>query len=76
MTHLTDLAARLADLVATVQPSKVLDLMTRETPSDIATRLGILASDYPDGIPVELIDMERRRIAERAHMVEAGLTDP
>jgi hypothetical protein len=75
MTHLTDLAKDLANLAATVQPSKVLDLITRETPSDIATRLRILATDYPDGIPAELIDIERRRIGERAYMVDEGLAD-
>jgi hypothetical protein len=45
MTHLTDLAARLADLV----------------------------QKYPDGIPAELVDIERRRVTELAHMVEEGL---
>jgi hypothetical protein len=48
MTHLTDLAVRLADLV----------------------------EKYPDGIPAELVDIERRRVTELAHMVETGLTDP
>jgi hypothetical protein len=52
-----------------------MDLITPETPSDIATRLRILATDYPDGIPAELIDIERRRIGERAHMVAEGLVD-
>jgi len=75
MTPLTQLADHLADLVATVQPSAVLALITDDTPSDVATRLRILATDYPDGIPVELIDLERRRIGERAHMVEEGLAD-
>jgi hypothetical protein len=76
MTHLTDLAAQLDGLVATVHPSAVLALITRETPEDIKTRLLTLVTDYPDGIPSELVDMERRRIGERAHMVETGLTDP
>jgi hypothetical protein len=47
MTHLTDLAARLADLV----------------------------QKYPDGIPAELVDLERRRVIELAHMVAEGLVD-
>lgn len=47
MTHLTQLADRLADLVA----------------------------KYPEGIPAELIDLERRRVVELAHMVAEGLVD-
>jgi hypothetical protein len=73
--HLTDLAAQLDGLVATVHPSAVLALVTRETPDDIATRLRTLVTDYPDGIPSELVDMERRRVTELAHMVAEGLTD-
>lgn len=73
MTPLTQLAESLADLVATVQPSAVLALITDDTPSDVATRLRTLATDYPDGIPSDLVDMERRRIGERAHMVAEGL---
>ena len=75
MTPLTQLATNLADLVATVQPSAVLALITDDTPSDVATRLRILATDYPDGIPAELIDLERRRVTELAHMVGEGLVD-
>lgn len=74
-THLTQLATSLADLAATVQPSAVLALITPDTPEAVATRLRILASDYPDGIPAELVDLERRRVTELAHMVVEGLVD-
>jgi len=41
--------------------------------TDLAARLAKLAQDHPDGIPAELIDLERRRVTELAHMVENDL---
>ena len=43
--------------------------------TQLAERLAQLVKDYPDGIPAELIDIERRRVTELAHMVVEGLTD-
>lgn len=41
--------------------------------TQLAERLAHLVSEYPDGIPADLIDMERRRVTELAHMVGEGL---
>jgi hypothetical protein len=41
--------------------------------TDLAVRLADLVQKYPDGIPAELVDIERRRVTELAHMVEEGL---
>jgi hypothetical protein len=43
--------------------------------TDLAVRLADLVQKYPDGIPAELVDIERRRVTELAHMVETGLVD-
>lgn len=43
--------------------------------TQLAERLADLVRDYPDGIPSELVDIERRRVAELAHMVADGLAD-
>ena len=41
--------------------------------TNLAERLADLVRKYPDGIPAELIDLERRRVTELAHMVENDL---
>jgi len=41
--------------------------------TQLAERLADLVRKYPDGIPAELIDLERRRVTELAHMVENDL---
>ena len=41
--------------------------------TDLAQRLADLAQKYPEGVPAELIDTERRRVLELAHMVKEGL---
>ena len=41
--------------------------------TQLAERLADLVRKYPDGIPAELIDIERRRVTELAHMVENDL---
>jgi len=41
--------------------------------TDLAQRLADLVRKYPDGIPAELVDLERRRVTELAHMVENDL---
>jgi len=41
--------------------------------TDLAQRLADLVRKYPDGIPAELVDLERRRVMELAHMVENDL---
>ena len=43
--------------------------------TNLAERLADLVRKYPDGIPAELIDIERRRVTELAHMVVEGLVD-
>jgi len=43
--------------------------------TDLAARLAKLAQDHPEGVPAELVDLERRRVTELAHMVEEGLVD-
>ena len=43
--------------------------------TQLAERLAQLVKDHPDGIPAELIDIERRRVTELAHMVVEGLVD-
>ena len=43
--------------------------------TNLAERLADLVRKYPDGIPAELVDLERRRVTELAHMVVEGLTD-
>jgi len=43
--------------------------------TNLAERLAKLAQDHPEGIPVELVDIERRRVSELAHMVAEGLVD-
>jgi len=43
--------------------------------TDLAERLLELVKGYPEGVPVELVDIERRRVTELAHMVEEGLVD-
>lgn len=43
--------------------------------TQLAERLADLVREYPDGIPADLIDIERRRVIELAHMVEEGLVD-
>ena len=44
--------------------------------TDLAARLAKLAQDHPEGVPAELVDLERRRVAELAHMVKEGLCEP
>ena len=44
--------------------------------TDLSERLAKLVDQYPEGVPVELVDIERRRVAELAYMVAEGLTDP
>jgi len=41
--------------------------------TNLAERLAQLVKDNPDGIPTELVDLERRRVTELAHMVENDL---
>lgn len=43
--------------------------------TNLAERLAQLVKDNPDGIPADLIDLERRRVTELAHMVGEGLVD-
>lgn len=43
--------------------------------TQLAERLADLVRKYPDGIPAELVDLERRRVTELAYMVAEGLTD-
>jgi hypothetical protein len=54
----------------------VTKLITDDTPQAIADRLGVLVEEYPEGVPVEMVDIERRRVTELAYMVAEGLTDP
>lgn len=39
----------------------------------LATRLDALIKSYPDGVPVEELSIEVRRVQELAHMMEVGL---
>jgi len=55
MTTLTTILATQAD---TVSAETVLALIQPDTPERTATRLRALASDHPDGVPVELLDLE------------------
>ena len=41
--------------------------------TQLAERLADLVRKYPDGIPAELIDRERRRVRELPQMVVEGL---
>ena len=41
----------------------------------IAARLEDLAREYPDGVPVDLIAVEVRRVKALAEMVAKGLAD-
>ena len=41
--------------------------------TQLAERLAQLVKDNPDGIPADLVDIERRRVTELAHMVENDL---
>lgn len=79
MTPLTQLADRLKTITLayceTVPVPIITGLITDATPIAIADRLGVLVEDYPAGVPVELIDIERRRVSEFAHMVGEGLAD-
>jgi hypothetical protein len=79
MTHLTQLADRLKTITLayceTVPVPIITGLITDETPMPIADRLGVLVEDYPAGVPVELVDIERRRVSEFAHMVAEGLVE-
>lgn len=43
--------------------------------TQLAERLAELVDKYPDGIPTDLVDLERRRVVELAHMVKEGLAD-
>jgi len=43
--------------------------------TDLAARLAKLAQDHPEGVPAELVDIERRHVSELAHMVEEGLVE-
>jgi hypothetical protein len=43
--------------------------------TDLSERLADLVEKYPDGIPADLVDLERRRVIELAHMVGEGLVD-
>lgn len=43
--------------------------------TQLAERLADLVRKYPDGIPTDLVDLERRRVTELAHMVVEGLVD-
>lgn len=77
--NLTQLPACLSSLSALheehVPVAALLGLVSSETPQAIADRLGILAEDYPAGVPVDLVDIERRRAVELAFMVDNDLTD-
>jgi len=73
MTDLIALATILATDAATVRPSVVVALIMPDTPERVATRLRSIACDYPGGVPIELLDLERRREVERLHMVGDGL---
>lgn len=79
MTHLTQLAERLKAITLayceTVPVPIITGLITDTTPMAIADRLGRLVEDYPAGVPVDLVDIERRRVSEFAHMVSEGLVD-
>ena len=79
MTHLTQLADRLKTITLayceTVPVQIITGLITDATPLAIADRLGVLVEDYPAGVPVDLIDIEHRRVSEFAHMVEEGLVE-
>lgn len=79
MTHLTQLADRLKTITLayceTVPVQIITGLITDATPLAIADRLGVLVEDYPAGVPVDLVDIERRRVSEFAHMVEEGLVE-
>jgi len=57
--------------------ASVLALIDVGSPHAItaANRLKKLKDDYPHGIPAELVDLERRRVIELAHMVAEGLVD-
>ena len=44
--------------------------------TQLAERLADLVRKYPDGIPAELVDLERRRVTELAYMVKEGLCEP
>lgn len=70
--NLTTILATEAD---TVPAETILALIQPDAPERTATRLRILASDHPDGVPVELLDLERRREVEYAFMVAEGLAD-
>ena len=75
--NLTQLPACLSSLSAMheehVPVAALLGLVSDETPQAIADRLGILAEDYPAGVPVDLVDIERRRAVELAFMVDNDL---
>jgi len=43
--------------------------------TNLAERLTKLIQDHPEGVPAELVDIERRRVTELAHMVEEGLVE-
>jgi len=43
--------------------------------NDLAERLLELVKGYPEGVPAELVDIERRRVSELAHMVEERLVE-
>lgn len=77
--NLTQLPACLSSLSALheehVPVAALLALVSNETPQAIADRLGILAEDYPAGVPVDLVDLEHRRAVELAFMVREGLID-
>jgi len=79
MTHLTQLADRLKAITLAycehVPVPIITGLITDETPMAIVDRLGVLVEDYPAGVPVDLVDIERRRVSEFAHMVAEGLVD-
>ena len=79
MTHLTQLADLLKAITLayceTVPVQIITGLITDATPMAIADRLGVLVEDYPAGVPVDLVDIERRRVSEFAHMVEEGLVE-
>jgi len=43
--------------------------------TDLAQRLADMAKDHPEGVPVEMVETEIRRIGALVEMIEVGLVE-